>query len=135
MKFNKLFFVLLALTLISMASLVKIRRTEAEAATETDAEAERKKRKENGAATTNNAGNNSKTENLYTANCLTNSKLNTKEECKQFEVCFADGVLKTEFTEEADRKKCVNSQANNAKTNNNAKPAANNNAQPPAAKK
>ncbi len=45
MKFNKLFFVLLALTLISMASLVKIRRTEAEAATETDAEAERRKRK------------------------------------------------------------------------------------------
>ena len=46
MKFNKLFFVLLALTLISMASLVKIRRTEAKAATETDAEAERRKRKD-----------------------------------------------------------------------------------------
>ncbi len=78
MKFNKLFFVLLALTLISMASLVKIRRTEAEAATETDAEAERRKRQ---------IGENEKTKaqcldanNEYLAGLSENDKL----KCKKF---------------------------------------------------
>ena len=122
MKFNKLFFVLLVLTLISMASLVKIRRTEAEAATETDAEAERKKRKDNGVA--NNAGNNAKANNVKAEDCLNaNSKLNnTKEGCQEnFGACFVDGALKVEIADNdtkcKDLKAAINAKSNNKKEN------------------